>query len=397
VAVTTVTVAAGVAAGVTGLLLVLGLTARALLGRPRRSGSDAVAAAVDELNRRMETMGRELTSALERAREESRRTRALGELAGSIDLDEVLGRTLDAAGAVPGVDAALIDVLGPDDVPVTATLGLSSEEAAEHSVASAPVGRRVRSLLVAYDAGAGDPGAAAPIAAGAAVPIHGELEPIGLLCVFSRRPAYGFGESQLRELESLAARASPAIENARRFREARHLADIDALTGLHNRRYFHETLAREVARAERYNRRLALVVFDLDNFKEINDNLGHLAGDGVLAELAERIRRVIRHADIACRVGGDEFAVILPESGLQDGEQLYERISQEVASRPITHAGRLGLSAGVAELRAQDDPARFFQRADANLYTAKGLGKGRLATDDGTSPRTAISGIESLV
>ena len=86
----------------------------------------------------------------------------------------------------------------------------------------------------------------------------------------------------------------PAIENARRFREARQQADLDALTGLHNRRYFHETLAREIARAHRYNRRLALIVFDLDDFKAINDRIGHLAGDAVLAEVAERVREVVR-------------------------------------------------------------------------------------------------------
>src|SRR5919109_98443 len=72
--------------------------------------------------------------------------------------------------------------------------------------------------------------------------------------------------------------------------------------------------------------RLALIVFDLDDFKEINDRIGHLAGDAVLAEVAERVRDVVRSADIACRVGGDEFAVILPESEMDDGDQLYRRI-----------------------------------------------------------------------
>ena len=81
-----------------------------------------------------------------------------------------------------------------------------------------------------------------------------------------------------RSSRTLALRAGPAIDNARRFREARQLADLDALTGLHNRRYFHETLQREVARAHRYSRNLALVVFDLDDFKAINDRIGHLAG-----------------------------------------------------------------------------------------------------------------------
>jgi diguanylate cyclase (GGDEF)-like protein len=183
----------------------------------------------------------------------------------------------------------------------------------------------------------------------------------------------------LRELEDLALRAGPAIENARRFREARQLADLDALTGLHNRRYFHETLAREVARAHRYDRLLALLVFDLDDFKAINDRIGHLAGDTVLAQVAERVRDVVRSADVACRVGGDEFAIILPESTIDDADQLYRRLQTQIASRPMPEAGRLLISGGIAQLREGDDGVAFFQRADDALYRAKAAGKGRVA------------------
>ena len=153
------------------------------------------------------------------------------------------------------------------------------------------------------------------------------------------------------------------------------MAITDALTGLHNRRYFHETLAREVARAHRYSRNLALVVFDLDDFKAINDRIGHLAGDAVLAEAADRIRDVVRSADVACRVGGDEFAVILPESGVGDADQLYRRLEHAVSTKPVGQAGRLHLSAGVTELRPDDDAVAFFERADEALYRAKGAGK----------------------
>ena len=106
---------------------------------------------------------------------------------------------------------------------------------------------------------------------------------------------------------------------------------------------------REVARAHRYGRSLALVVFDLDDFKAINDRIGHLAGDGVLAEAADRVRDVVRSADVACRVGGDEFAVILPESSFKDADQLYARLEQALSVRPIGQAGRLHLSAGVTD------------------------------------------------
>jgi diguanylate cyclase (GGDEF)-like protein len=181
----------------------------------------------------------------------------------------------------------------------------------------------------------------------------------------------------------LTLRAGPAIENARKFREARQLADLDALTGLHNRRYFHETLARECARAHRYRRRLALIVFDVDDFKSVNDKVGHLAGDAVLAEAAGRAREVIRTADIPCRVGGDEFSVIMPESGIEQAEQLFGRLQETISGRPIEQAGRLDISAGVAELQQDDDSISFFERADEALYRAKEAGKGQSVTADG--------------
>ena len=216
-------------------------------------------------------------------------------------------------------------------------------------------------------------------------------EQLGYLSAYSRSGRDAFGPAGAAELEELALRAGPAIDNARRFREARQLADLDALTGLHNRRYFHEMLAREVARAQRYSRSLALVVFDLDDFKAINDRIGHLAGDGVLAEAADRIRDVVRSADVACRVGGDEFAVILPESSLKDADQLYKRLEQTISHHPVAQAGLVRLSAGVTELRPDDDAISFFERADDALYRAKGAGKGTVVAIESPSrlPREA--------
>ena len=335
---------------------------------------------VRELESRMDDMVRELTGALEQSQVEGKRTRMLGELAGSIDLDEVLTRVLEAAGSIDGVDAALVS-LTPQagGQPIVATLGLSAEEAERQSVTGPPDGREARAISMSYDYGAGEsPGDADAIRAGVAVPLPGETTPLGLLTIFTRAPDQRFSEVQVQELEELATRAGPAIENARRFREARQLADLDALTGLHNRRYFHETLAREVARAHRYDRQLALIIFDLDDFKAINDRIGHLSGDGVLAEAAERVREVVRSADIACRVGGDEFAVILPESRLQDADQLYARLQKAVSTRPVGQAGPLTISAGVAELQPDDDAIAFFQRADHALYGAKERGKSQV-------------------
>ena len=383
------TILIGISVGL-GALVVLLLALLVVRWRSDSSTDERVAEVVATLNARMDELGKELAGALERAEEEGRRSRIFGELAGSIDLDEVLSRTLEAAGALPGADAALLML--PDQQggkPLVATLGLSVEEAERHAITGPPDGRLARSITMSYtypelerQATEHEDGI---IHAGLAVPLPGETSTLGYLTVFTRTKGHQYSDEDVRQLETLALRAGPAIENARRFREARQLADLDALTGLHNRRYFHETLARECARAHRYERKLSLIVFDLDDFKEINDRIGHLAGDAVLSEAAERVRDVVRTADIACRVGGDEFAVILPESSIEDADQLYRRLLNAVSSRPLGQAGKLYLSAGVAELRAEDDPTTFFQRADDALYRAKEAGKGRVVSAN--SPR----------
>ena len=353
-------------------------------GRRLRGRADTrLAGAFAELQERVDAMSRELADVLHRTEEEGRRSRVLGELAGSIDIDEVMNRTLEAAGAVPGVDASIVSISGPDGTPLVASTGVPAEEAERHAPPGPPDGSIPRAISIGYAYGAET--AFDSLKAGLAVPLASDDEHLGYLAVYSRT-GEPFAEENLRDLEELALRAGPAIENARRFREARQLADLDALTNLHNRRYFHETLAREVARAHRYSRHLALIVFDLDDFKAINDRIGHLAGDAVLAEASERVRDVVRSADVACRVGGDEFAVILPESTVADAEALYRRLQSAVSSHPVGQAGRLQLSAGVAELRADDDAVSFFQHADEALYRAKDAGKGTVVTADATSP-----------
>ena len=371
-----------------GVLAVLALVFLAILLRERRAADRRFERVMQELSTRMDGVMKELHTAFDRTTEDERRGRIIGELGGSIDLDEVLTRVLEAAGAIRGVDAALVTLPGPlGDKPIVATVGLSAEEAERQAVAGPPDGREARSMAISYDYPVGaeiDDGEL--VRHGLAVPIPGESGAAGFMSVFSRSAAHSFADEDRQTLEELAERAGPAIDNARRFREARQLADLDALTGLHNRRFFHETLGREVARAHRYGRRLALVVFDLDDFKAINDRIGHLPGDAVLAEVAERVRSVVRSADIACRVGGDEFGIILPESTLADAEQLSRRMQQAVASRPIGDIPRLSLSAGAADLRPEDDGATFFKRADDALYQAKEGGKADVVAASPSDP-----------
>ncbi|MBV8256273.1 MAG: sensor domain-containing diguanylate cyclase [Actinobacteria bacterium] len=362
-----------------GVCVVL-LTALAVV-LSRRSGQrsdERVETVVTALEARMDELAHELASAVERAEEEGRRSRFLSQIAGTIDLDDVLARTLEGAAALPGADAALIRLDGAEK-PVVATVGLSVEEAEGQAIAGPPDRREARAIELHYRYGDELAGQEL-IHGGLAVPLLSDAAGrFGYLSVFSRSASRRFDDEDVSRLEELADRAAPAIENARRFREARLLADLDALTGLHNRRYFHETLAREVARAHRYGRTLTLVILDLDDFKDINDRVGHLAGDAVLAEAAERVRGVVRSADVPCRIGGDEFAVIVPESGMGQGQLLVSRIQRAISDRPLGQAGRVRLSAGIAELQAEDDAVSLFERADSQLYAAKLNGKGGMS------------------
>jgi diguanylate cyclase (GGDEF)-like protein len=352
----------------------------ALVGRrSRRSADGRVEAVVQILETRMDELAQELAGAVGRAEEEGRRSRFLGEIAGSIEMDEVLGRTLEAGTRLDGADAALIriDARG-DEGPTIAAHGLAADGA--EAIAGPPDGSPARAIEVSYHYAAGTEDPKGLIHGGLAVPLEESGSRIGYLAVYSRSAGRRFDEEDVRQLEELSERAAPAIENAQRFREARQLADLDALTGLHNRRYFHETLARECARAHRYNRRLGLVIFDIDDFKVVNDRIGHLAADAVLAEAAARVREAVRTADVPCRVGGDEFAVILPESGIEQAEQLFTRIQATIGRNPIGQAGRLHVSAGVTDLKAEDDAISLFERADEALYRAKEAGKGQSMT-----------------
>ncbi len=360
--------ALAVAAGALALVALMWVRTRPQRPAPKPE----LTGTIEEVNARMERLAGDVADAIDRAREESARARSLGTLAGSIDLDEVLTRTLEAATQSAGADAAIVAVKGVRGEPVVAGLGIDAETA---PAVAPPDGSHPRAVRLSYVHDADG----TQLHSALAVPLGSDGQELGYLVVYSRARGEVLGEDTLRQLEQLAERAGPAIDNARRFREARQLADMDALTGLHNRRYFHETLSREVSRANRYERQLALMVLDLDDFKAINDRIGHLAGDGVLAEAAERVRDVVRSADVACRVGGDEFAIILPESTVEDAEGLYRRLQSTMATRPVGQAERLEISAGIAELRPEDDPVSFFERADEALYGAKRSGKARLS------------------
>jgi diguanylate cyclase (GGDEF)-like protein len=344
--------------------------------REARVPRDQLAQAVDEMRLRMDSLASDLSDALARSERETRRSRLFGELGGSIDLEELIDRILDAAMEIAAFDAALVSVEGQSGSPTVMTRGMTVHEAANPPTSGA--GNPAGTVTVSYRYGP-EGGSADVIRGGVFIPLIGrELHPIGTLSLFWRRTDYEPAPEHVEAAENLAESCVPALENARRYGEARKMAETDALTGLYNQRFFHDTLRREVTRAQRYERNLAIVVFDLDNFKTINDELGHLAGDRVLTQAADRLREAVRSVDVACRIGGDEFAVILPESSAQDAEQLYRRVHNSLRGTSLGPEGqRLRLSAGIAELQHGDSAGSLFERADGALYRAKGQGKDR--------------------
>lgn len=299
------------------------------------------------------------------------------ELAASLDPADVIDRTLDAVVALPNVDAALI-VLGAElATRKTYAAGLTADEV-DRTIFAMPTHPDLRAVEVGYRYRLEDVDESSKLPRSAlTVALRSDGETIGSLAAISRENTAGMPAPTTDALDVLARRAGPAIANALRYTEAREQAELDSLTGLHNRRLFYEFLTREIARAQRYERTVSLIVIDLDDFKRINDRVGHLGGDAVLSEVANRIRSVVRATDIACRVGGDEFAIILPESSREDAELLADRVGLAIRAQKIDKVGVLKISGGVAELRQSDTAADLFKRADEALYRAKHAGKAR--------------------
>jgi two-component system cell cycle response regulator len=169
--------------------------------------------------------------------------------------------------------------------------------------------------------------------------------------------------------------------------ELTRLATLDELTGLYNRRFFMRRLHEEIERATRYGSPLSLLLLDVDHFKRVNDNYGHLVGDAVLASLAEIIRGTFRRTDVAARYGGEEFCALLTQTDLAGAEQVAERLRQGFAARGVElqDGTRLSVtcSAGVAEFgKDGNDGSTLLKVADARLYRAKGTGRNRVCSRD---------------
>ncbi|HEX6686142.1 MAG TPA: diguanylate cyclase [Candidatus Limnocylindrales bacterium] len=201
----------------------------------------------------------------------------------------------------------------------------------------------------------------------------------GVLALYDRHGRDEFDESDLDTLRTFAGQAAVAVDNVRVHEEAQRLSVTDSLTGLFNHRSLRDTLRRETERAGRFGRRLAVLALDLDHFKEINDRHGHEAGDAVLVEFAQRIRYEIREVDVAFRHGGEEFALLLPETDEIGGIAVAERLCEAIRTVPIEindKSVEVTVSIGVAVFpdHGSSGPA-VLRAADEALYAAKTAGR----------------------
>ncbi len=172
-----------------------------------------------------------------------------------------------------------------------------------------------------------------------------------------------------------------SIGNINLFEKTQRQAKTDGLTGMLNHRTFYEQLEIELRRAQRYTSHLSIIMADVDNLKPINDNYGHRAGDMAIKQIARRISACIRQIDIAARYGGDEFAVILPNTSLEDAVVVAERMVEMVKSTPMVWEGnRIGLSisVGVGQYSPENCLSDVTKATDQALYAAKQAGKGRV-------------------
>jgi two-component system, cell cycle response regulator len=211
-----------------------------------------------------------------------------------------------------------------------------------------------------------------------AVPLLVGERVVGVLSVQSRR-ASAYDDHHLSALATIAQQAAVAVENARHYT----LATIDSLTGLHLRDYFFRRFDEEYKRAKRYAGTFSVLMLDLDGFKDINDRQGHLAGDRYLRALGSAIKMRMRGADLACRYGGDEFCILLPETDLAGARPIAERLRLALARLVVEVEGaslRTTVSIGIASYPDHDtgEIKGLLLRADQALYQAKRSGRDRV-------------------
>ncbi len=217
----------------------------------------------------------------------------------------------------------------------------------------------------------------------------------GALNIYRAGEDAEFAEHEFHLAKSFGDAAALALDNAQIRARLEHLAQTDSLTGLYNHRFFHERLRAELTRASRSHDTVAVLMFDLDDFKRVNDVHGHGAGDQMLIQVARMARETVRGSDVVCRVGGEEFGVIMPSCDAGDALGLASRLSEALRGTDFEPAGRITVSMGVAQGPEHAmNPRELVACAEAAMMTAKARGKNQsVVYDDGATERPSADAV----
>ena len=286
-------------------------------------------------------------------------------------------RVLELAREQTAADAA-VAIVGTREDPILATVGLSQAEVNQVGGLGVPDYRGARAIQVSFssDEGSGP----TPIRGGLAVPLLDSAAEPGMLAVLTRTPDRRFSEIDITSLENVLSISRPALETSLELREPDPVPERDPLTDLYDRPAFHALLDLEIGRARGRREQMALLMLDVDRLTTINARIGHLAADEVLATIARVLRDVAGPRDLACRIGGGRFGVVLSQADSRDAERLFDRLQAALQERPLPKIGVVSFSGGVAELLPKDDATALIVRADAALALAKSSGRDMVVT-----------------
>jgi diguanylate cyclase (GGDEF)-like protein/PAS domain S-box-containing protein len=358
----------------------------------RRRGEQQLTAANANLGAAMERVNEFARLAEVRAQEAETLREAAAVVAGSLNPSDAIERIMAQVARVIPCDAAWIQVRRGDLTEVVGGRGVSQIAAAlgarfpiESKRASGIVYRERKTLILNDVPSSGliafDDTRFEYVRSWMGVPLIMHDAVVGLLTLGSQETAH-FTQHHRDLAEAFAAQAVIALENARLYNEAQRMAITDGLTGLFNRRHFFERAEAEFVRARRYHHALSVIMLDVDLFKQVNDAHGHAVGDRALRRIADELRQQLRSIDLLGRYGGEEFAVLLPETDCQNAWRAAERLRASVEALPISVGDtpvRVTISLGVAEA---DESCRtldlLLERSDQALYAAKNGGRNRV-------------------
>jgi diguanylate cyclase (GGDEF)-like protein len=363
----------------------------------------------------LQTIGDQLAVAIERARlldetheaflREQRLTEVTRTISSALDLGVILRNIVNLSVELVGADTGGLGLLIPDSEKIVSPYYLFNDSKKIKALRSLPLGEELARQMIetgkpVFLATYHTPSdTAQPIVAQEliAAGVHGVIgAPIvagetrlGALVLYSLSSARRFSVRYLSLVDAVGRQAGVAIQNSRLYEENQELAATDPLTGLYNRRHFYTLASHEFNMARRFNQSITAIMVDIDHFKRVNDTYGHLVGDIVLQNVANRCNESLRQSDILCRYGGEEFVILMIGTTLESALQIAERLRKRIADTPIETEGKsisITVSLGVAALGPYMHPVSLtgldilINRADQALFTSKQNGRNRVTT-----------------